>query len=91
MSNIVKDIRLFVGTQDVLKNKDTMWRSLVAEFVGTLMLVLIGCFSCIHQPSDGPPNVVQIALCFGITVATIAQVSDNKITLIFICKYKSFS
>ena len=45
------------------------WKAAAAEFTGTLLLVLVGCGSCISWDNDG--KVVQIALCFGLTVATI--------------------
>lgn len=47
------------------------WRAVLAEMVGTLFLVLVGCGSCITINKDFPPNVVQIALCFGLIVATM--------------------
>jgi aquaporin related protein len=47
---------------------------LMAEFIGTLFLVLVGCGSCISGWSDKyEPSMVQIALAFGVTVATLAQ------------------
>ena len=62
----LSDILPKVSIDDV---KD--WRSLmpklIAEMIGTMLLTLIGCGSCI----DSTP--VQYGLCFGITVATIAQ------------------
>lgn len=55
-------------------------RSLVAELVGSLLLVLVGCGSCMGgdpaEPAsalDDQANIVRIALCFGITVASLAQ------------------
>ena len=42
-----------------------MWTAVVAEFVGTLLLVLITC----GATYDG--NAVQISLSFGFTVATV--------------------
>ncbi|CAG9824808.1 unnamed protein product [Phaedon cochleariae] len=47
---------------------------LVAECLGTLFLVVIGCGSCIalKQPAEYV-NYVQVALAFGLTVATMAQ------------------
>ena len=63
----VKDIVPYVGVEEV-KNWKALVPALVAEMIGTLLLVLIGCGSCYN---DAPP--VQYGLCFGITVATIAQ------------------
>ena len=60
-------------------------QALIAELLGTMFLVLVGCGSCI---SGGRPKLiqgdsknddvdqndyVQIALAFGVTVATLAQ------------------
>jgi len=44
------------------------WLALLAEFIGTLLLVLVGCGSC----TGG--DVVRIALSFGLCVATIVWV-----------------
>ena len=53
--NEVKDIKII--------------KCLVAEMLGTMFLVLIGCGSCMQNPGD----FVRIALAFGVTVATMAQ------------------
>jgi len=42
---------------------------LLAEMLGTMFLVLIGCGACLDAKGD----YVRIALAFGVTVATIAQ------------------
>jgi len=54
-------------------------RQLAAECIGTLLLVLVGCGSCMGgDQEDGPKqfgdqaNIVRIALTFGLTVATLA-------------------
>lgn len=53
------------------------WRAVVAEALGTLLLVFIGCGSCLswEDPNRIPQSdynpIVQIAFCFGISVATI--------------------
>lgn len=57
------------------------WISLVAEAVGTFVLVLIGCGTCLGGSSpDGSSNAswenseptkVQISLAFGLAVATV--------------------
>jgi len=67
------DVKLIVGYQEIADNRN-IWRMLVAELVGTFFLVFVGCGSCIGGWEDGyGPSIVQIALTFGITVATIAQ------------------
>ena len=46
-------------------------KCILAELVGTAILVIIGCGSCVNQKNTDP--VVKIALAFGVTVATVAQ------------------
>jgi len=41
------------------------WLALIAEFLGTFLLVLVACGSC----AGG--DVVRVSLCFGLSVATI--------------------
>ena len=58
-------------------------QALVAELLGTMFLVLIGCGSCIsggrgsvigqNTQIINQSDYVQIALAFGVTVATLAQ------------------
>ncbi|XP_046345479.1 aquaporin-5-like [Haliotis rufescens] len=43
------------------------WKAIAAEFLGTLLLVFVGCGSCVSKEA----NIVSIALCFGLSVATI--------------------
>lgn len=53
------------------------WREVVAETLGTLFLTFVGCGSCVswedanRVPKSDYNPVVQIAFCFGISVATI--------------------
>uniref|UniRef100_T1J7U5 TBC1 domain family member 15 n=1 Tax=Strigamia maritima TaxID=126957 RepID=T1J7U5_STRMM len=50
-----------------------IWKSCLAEFIGTLVLVLVGCGSCVSWNAAVPADLVQISLAFGVTVATIVQ------------------
>jgi len=54
------------------------WLALIAEFIGTLLLVLVGCGSCqsVASNPDGPDDskFVRISLCFGLSVGTIVWV-----------------
>ena len=50
---------------------------LFAEFLGTALLVLIGCASCISWTEA--PSVLHIALTFGLAVASLAHVSITRI------------
>lgn len=61
-----------IGISDITDNK-SIWKMLLAECLGTMVLVYVGCGSCISVGT--PPTYVQIGLTFGLTVATIAQVS----------------
>jgi len=47
------------------------WLALLAEFLGTFLLVLVACGSCAKFDPKLPTDVVQIALGFGFSVATI--------------------
>lgn len=61
------------GCEEFSKNRD-IWRMLMAEFVGPLFLVLIGCASCVEGWNEAySPHIVQVALSFGVTIATMAQ------------------
>ncbi|XP_044761980.1 aquaporin AQPAn.G-like isoform X2 [Coccinella septempunctata] len=60
-----------LGVSEIMENK-MIWRMLVAEFIGTLLLVFIGCGSIITL-NGGDINIVQIGLTFGLVIATIVQ------------------
>ena len=71
----------YVGVDEAKKFPDILFK-LVAEMIGTMFLVLVGCGSCFganpdrdgDKVGDTPDAAyVRIALCFGVTVATIAQ------------------
>ncbi|XP_063907029.1 aquaporin AQPAe.a isoform X1 [Zophobas morio] len=57
-----------LGLSEITENK-SIWRMLLAEFLGTFLLVCVGCGSIVL----GDFSVVRIGLTFGITVATLAQ------------------
>lgn len=62
-----------IGVADITDNRN-IWRILIAEFLGTFLLVSIGIGST-TKIGDYVPTVLQIALTFGLVVATLAQVS----------------
>ena len=47
------------------------WLALIAEFLGTGLLVLVGCGSC------DTGDVVRISLSFGVCVATIVWIFSH--------------
>ncbi|XP_072746256.1 aquaporin AQPAn.G isoform X2 [Anoplolepis gracilipes] len=64
-------VKEFVGLEEVTKLDFLVM--LFSEILGTFLLVLIGCASCITW-LDTPPTVVHIAFTFGLAVASLAQV-----------------
>ena len=72
-------------TKDINELKDPkLFHSLIAELIGTLFLVLVGCGSCMghgyrcsqcNHPADTEVavDITRIALAFGLSVATLAQ------------------
>lgn len=64
----LQTVRMATSLEDITSLR--LWKGIIAEFVGTLLLVLVGCGSCINLGSE-PPSTVQISLCFGLSVATI--------------------
>lgn len=48
----------------------TFWKALFAEFLGTFILVLVAVGSTVQGWSKGELDIVQIALTFGLAVAT---------------------
>lgn len=65
----LKSVRMATSLEDITSLR--LWKGIIAEFVGVLLLVLVGCGSCISLEEGGSSSVVQIALCFGLSVATI--------------------
>ncbi|GFY75644.1 aquaporin AQPAe.a [Trichonephila inaurata madagascariensis] len=69
----VSEFRSVCGMEE-LGALNQLCKAVLAEFLGTALLVLVGCGSCIGGWGENTsPTIVQIALAFGVTVATIAQ------------------
>ncbi|XP_026830207.1 aquaporin AQPAn.G isoform X2 [Ooceraea biroi] len=66
-----KGMKEFVGLEEVTRLDFLV--SLFAEILGTFLLVLIGCASCITWVANMPPSVLHIAFTFGLAVASLAQ------------------
>ncbi|KAL3858935.1 hypothetical protein ACJMK2_009184 [Sinanodonta woodiana] len=81
-------LRMLTSVDDIKSLR--FWKAVAAEFVGTFILVLVGCGSCIQNWSSGnyitlrindtdvnlinnysSADIVQIALAFGLSVATV--------------------
>nr|CAG4640694.1 EOG090X02IK [Eulimnadia texana] len=57
-----------------LSSSTNLWRAVIAEFISTLLLVFFGCASCVSEWRENySPNIIQIALTFGIVIATMVQ------------------
>lgn len=56
-----------LGTAELTNKKAGLYRALIAEFLGTLLLNFFGCGSVVTG------NVVAISLAFGLTVAAAIQ------------------
>ena len=80
--DFVEKMKKVFGCDDLGARKGEIWCMLTAEFVGTLFLVLFGCASCVSGLN--PADIVQIALAFGLTIATMAQVFHSRILLEYV-------
>lgn len=79
MKQFFKIDNFFAGTSSVLGLADVtdnklIWRQLIAELLGTFILTAVGVASCIAFEKF-EPTVISIAICFGLIVATVVQVS----------------
>lgn len=72
MAKEMKGAESMIGLSEITDNKK-IWRMLIAELLGTFLLVLVGCGSVIDFDQSASPTHVQIALTFGLVVATLAQ------------------
>jgi len=70
----------YLGTAE-LKEKMTLIKSVAAEFVGVIFLVLIGCGSSVGGDStetsvqvDDQSRTIRVSLCFGFIVTTLSQI-----------------
>ncbi|NXC26357.1 AQP2 protein, partial [Campylorhamphus procurvoides] len=48
-------------------------RAVLAEFVATLVFVLLGLGSALRWPPLDPPSILQVALAFGLAIGTLVQ------------------
>lgn len=72
----IHDLKSKMGAKEEFMKMPTksVWRSLVAEFLGSLLLISIGCGVNIYVVEPKPLNPTGVSLCWGFVVATLAQV-----------------
>jgi len=68
------DYSELTGLAELSRDRNIVGKALLSEFIGTLILVFVGCGSCINWGTGTPPSTVEIALAFGLTVAAMVQV-----------------
>lgn len=59
-----------LGIDELTGGAASISRTLLAEFIGNLLLNLFGCGACINisKGADAPPDIVLVALAFGLAV-----------------------
>jgi len=62
---------------DDVSDKNKIWRMLFAEFLGTAILLFIGCGSIMWLDAVDSSAVIQIALTFGFIISTLVQVNPG--------------
>ncbi|KAK5649456.1 hypothetical protein RI129_000485 [Pyrocoelia pectoralis] len=63
-----------LGINEFKTKRESIWKALLAEFVGNIILNYFGCASCmIIAPNVAKPNLVLIALSFGLSVFVVIQ------------------
>lgn len=67
-----------LGIAELTDKKGGIWKALLAEFIGNLLLNFFGCASClkISNPDD-PTDFTRISLAFGLVIFGAVQVSEN--------------
>lgn len=78
MLTIPADMSKVIGFSDISKSK-ILLKALLAELLGTFLLIFLGVASTIPNISPGyEPSVVHIGFTFGLIVATLVQVGLNQ-------------
>lgn len=63
-----------LGINEFKTKRESIWKALIAEFVGNIILNYFGCASCmIIKPEILAPNYILIALSFGLSVFVVVQ------------------
>ncbi|KAJ8941129.1 hypothetical protein NQ318_004248 [Aromia moschata] len=61
-----------LGINELKEKNGTIWKALLAEFLGNFLLNFFGCASVISF-SDQPHSLILIALTFGLTIFIVVQ------------------
>ncbi|XP_011310561.1 aquaporin AQPAe.a [Fopius arisanus] len=62
--------------KDLFEEESSVWDTLkcgLAEFIGTGLLVFLGCMGCVGSLGGNPPEPLQISFVFGLAVMLIIQ------------------
>lgn len=72
----IQELRERMGSETVKMNEKALWKCLGAEFLGTALLMFlgIGCVLKLEHEEVKGLSFVGVALCWGLTVATLVQV-----------------
>ncbi|KAF5279525.1 hypothetical protein FQR65_LT03347 [Abscondita terminalis] len=63
-----------LGINEFKTKREGIWKALLAEFIGNILLNYFGCASCVLiKPGIENPNLVLIALTFGLTVFIVVM------------------
>ncbi|KAF7381492.1 hypothetical protein HZH66_013886 [Vespula vulgaris] len=65
--NVMVNLKGAIGANELTDKQSGLYRALLAEFLGTMLLNFFGCGSVVTK------NVVAISLAFGLTVAAAIQ------------------
>ena len=57
--------------------EESIMKKYVAEFIGTLILVFMGCGSAVFLGCDVPGGHLAVALAFGLSIVATAYVIGN--------------
>jgi aquaporin related protein len=63
-------IREKLGVEEITRG---IWKALLAEFLGNLLLNFYGCASCVGTADNGKSPVL-VSLTFGLVIMAIVQV-----------------
>lgn len=64
-----------IGISELRDKKDTLWKAILAEFVGNFLLNFFGCASVVSFGDSGH-SLVLISLTFGFAIFIIVHVSS---------------